>query len=299
MGQVLLTFYLLVGAGYLLKRLGVFKTEESATFVKYIVYFALPVAVLGIIHDFPFSVKDFLVFTTAWVSILATYLFVFLFLKRRLKDAKKLKTLFLTMAFGNTAFVGYPIAYSLFGDKGLAYAMLYDVIGNFLVVVTFAVFVITGRIDWRTLYHFPPLGALIVAFLTKPLPLSFLKTFVGVVKASITPAVVFALGLRLEPKGALGNLREALLAVLWRQLVVPAGVLLWLLLLEELGLKLPFEEKMVILLQSSMPPFVMSVVLSEKYRLETDLAVAAVNIGLALLLFTLPLWYSIGKFFFS
>jgi predicted permease len=54
---------------------------------------------------------------------------------------------------------------------------------------------------------------------------------------------------------------------------------------------------MVILLQSGMPPFVMSVILSEKYGLKTDLAITAVNLGLLLLIFTLPLWFILGDIF--
>ena len=298
MGEILLTFYLLVGGGYLLKRLGFFSESDTSVFVNYIIHFALPVAVFGVIHDFDFSWKDSFIFFTAWITIFLSTFFVFTFLKPRVGDIKTLKTLFLTTSFGNTAFVGYPIAYTLFGDKGLAYAILYDVLGNFIIVVTYAIFVISGGVDWRTIYRFPPLGALIFALLLKGVPLNFLNTFIGVVKSSITPTVVFALGLRFNPKGALLNLGGALLSVVWRQILIPLFVLLFLILLGNI-LNLPFEEKMVILLQSSMPPFIMSVVLSERYHLNTDLAVAAVNVGLLSLTLTLPLWYFLGKIFLT
>ena len=298
MWETLLTFYLLMGSGYLLKHLGVFSEKDTAVFVNYIIHFALPVAVFGVIHEFDFSWSDFIVFSTSWGTIFLSSLFIFFILKPRIEEVKTLKTLFLTTSFGNTAFVGYPIAYSLFGDKGLAYAILYDVLGNFLMVVSYAIFVISGEIDWRTIYKFPPLGALLLAIPFKGIGLNLLKPFIGVVKASITPTIVFALGLRFNPKGAFLNLREALLSVVWRQVIIPFAVLLFLTLLEHF-IKLPFEEKMVILLQSSMPPFVMSVILSERYRLNTDLAVAAVNVGLLVLPLTLPLWYFLGKIFLS
>ena len=263
MWETLFTFYLLVGGGLLLKKLRIFSEEDVKVFVNYIIYFALPITILGIVHEFNFSWKDFFIFGTAWITIAITTLVVFGILSKRIRDRRELKTLFLTMSFGNTAFVGYPIAYSLFGDKGLAYAILYDVLGNFFAVVTFAIFVITGKIDWKTVYKFPPLGALISAFLLKGLPLTFLNHLVGLVKASITPTIVFALGLRLNPQGAFLNIKGALLSVIWRQLIVPFLVLIILLVLERF-VHLPFEEKMVILLQSGMPPFVMSVILSEK-----------------------------------
>jgi len=295
--SVLLTFYLLLGFGYGLKLLKVFKTEDTQVFVNYIIHFALPIAVLGVIHDFTFSVKDFAIFTTAWVSIAFTTLAVFTLFKPFLGDERSLKSFFLSASFGNTAFVGYPIAYSLFGDKGLAYAILYDVLGNFLTVVTFAIFVITGKVDWRLLYKFPPLGALILAFLLKGVPLTVFKTFIGAVKGSITPTIVFALGLRFEPKKALLNWKPATIAVIWRQFVTPLAVLPLLILYKKLW-NLPFEELTVILLQSSMPPFVMAVILSEKYQLNTDLSLAAANLGIIVLLVSLPLWVAVAKIFF-
>jgi len=298
MWETLLTFYLLVGGGYLLKKIGLFREKDISVFVNYIVYFALPVAVFGIIHDFNFSWRDFFVFSTAWFTVLLTFAVVFFALPQRRLDGKRIKTLFLTSAFGNTAFVGYPIAYSLFGDQGLAYAILYDVLGNFILVVTLGIFAITGRVDWRTVYRFPPLGALLLAIASKGISVNFLKTFIGLVKASVTPTVVFALGLRFNPRGALLNAKWALFSVIWRQVLIPLIVLLYLLLLENF-VCLHFEEKMVILLQSSMPPFVMSVILSEKYKLESDIAVAAVNIGLLFLPLTLPLWYYLGRWLFQ
>lgn len=298
MWETLITFYLLVGGGFLLKKLSLFSEKDVKVFVHYIIYFALPITILGVIHNFSFSWRDIFIFGTAWFTIVLTTLFVFFILSRKIKDLRDLKTLFLTMGFGNTAFVGYPIAYSLFGDKGLAYAILYDVLGNFLAVVTFAIFVITGKIDWKTVYKFPPLGALLFALLLKGLSLTFFNTFISIVKASITPTIVFSLGLRLNLEGIFKNFKGALLSVFWRQIIIPLLVLSWLTFLEKF-VNIPFDEKMVILLQSSMPPFVMSVILSEKYGLNTDLAIAAVNIGLLILLITIPIWYKVGFLFLS
>ncbi len=292
--QILLTFYLLFGSGFLLKKLNLFKKEDITVFVNYIIYFALPVAILGVIHDFKFSIKDFAVFTTAWISIAFTALVVLKILKPFVGDEKTLKSLFLSASFGNTAFVGYPIAYTLFGDKGLAYAILYDVIGNFLTVITVGIFIITGKVEWRLLYKFPPLGALLLAFLLKGVPLTLLKTFIGTVKKSIVPSIVFALGLRFEPQKAFKNIKWATFAVIWRQLVIPLAVIPLLLLFKEF-LNLPFEELAVILLQSSMPPFVMAVILSERYKLNIDLSLAAANLGLLLLPIFLPLWLKVAK----
>ncbi len=291
--SVLLTFYLLVGGGYLLKRLGIFRETDISVFVNFIIYFALPITVLGVIHDVNFSIKDAAVFLTAWVCVALTFLVVYLPLKRRL-DEKTSKVLFLSSAFGNTAFVGYPVAYTLLGDKGLAYAILFDTVGNFFLVITFGIFLITGRIEWKTLFKFPPLGALLLAFLTKRVPLGIFGHFVSVVKGAITPTVVFALGLRFNPKAAFKNLKWALFAIFWRQLVVPAVVLVSLLILSQF-LALSKTEKLVILLQSSMPPFVMAAILAEKFRLNTDLAIAAANGGILFLLVTLPLWFYLGN----
>ncbi len=296
MWEVILTFYFLMLGGFILKTLGVFTEKDAKSFVDYIVYFALPVAVFGVIHDFPLEVKDILVFTIAWITIGLTTLLVFKIFSPFIGNEKTVKTFFLTATFGNTAFAGYPISYFLFGDKGLAYAILYDVLGNFLTVVTFAIFIITGRVSWKTVYKFPPLGALILAFLTKGIPLGFLFHFVEVVKNSLTPVIVFSLGLRFNPGGILKNLKLAFWSVFIRMLFIPCLVLGLLVFLKGF-IDISYTQAVVILLQSSMPPFVMSVILSEKFKLNTDLAIAAVNLGLIVLPITVSLWVYLGEKF--
>jgi len=288
MVETLLTFYLLLLWGFSLKKLKVFKSADAAVFVNFVLYFALPLVILTVIHDFDFSPSDAVIFLTAWACILFTYLVLFKPLSRRLEPATA-KSLFLTAAVGNTAFVGYPIAYSLFGEEGLAYAIVFDVVGNFLAVITFGVWAVASKTDLGLIYRFPPLGALILAFLLKPLSLKWLAPLAAAAKGSLTAVVVFALGVRFEPARALSQWRWALAAVLWRQFLVPLLVFLALLLLKPL-FDLPPTEAAVILLQSSMPPFMMSVILSERFRLNADLALAAVNLGLALLPLSLFVW---------
>ena len=295
MVEVLLVFYLLVGSGFFLKTLKVFKTEDTTVFVNYIIYFALPIAVFSVIHDFQFKASNLVIPLSAWFSQFISTFLVFTVFKKLIRDERSLKTFFLATTFGNTAFVGYPVNYALFGEQGLAYAILYDVLGNFLVVITFAVYIITGKSDWRLIYKFPPLGALFLAFLLRPVSFGILKGFFGYVKASITPTILFALGLRLELKGAFKNLKWAAVSVVLRMFLIPSFVLIFLLILKRF-IEIDFTTAAVALLQSAMPPFVMSVVLSEKYQLNSDLAVAAVNLGLIVLLVALPLWFYIAKY---
>ena len=122
-----------------------------------------------------------------------------------------------------------------------------------------------------------------------------MKGFFGYVKASITPTILFALGLRLELKGAFKNLKWAAVSVVLRMFLIPSFVLIFLLILKRF-IEIDFTTAAVALLQSAMPPFVMSVVLSEKYKLNSDLAVAAVNLGLIVLLVVLPLWFYIARY---
>ena len=290
MEKTFLIFYLLIAGGYILKVLGIFKKEDTAVFVNYVLYFALPIAILGTIHDFQFQFKDFLTFGIAWIVVLITYIGIYHFYGKKFKlEEKSRKTLFLSSSFGNTAFVGYPLAYTLFGDKGLAYAILYDVLGNFIMLITLALYTITGKLYIRLIYQFPPLGAFLLALLLKPFSLAFLKPFITAVKASITPTALFSIGLRLEPQKALKNVPNALIAVFWRQIVIPSIVFLILLGLKEIY-PFPKVQLAITLLQSSMPPFVMAIILSEKYKLNTDLAIVAANLGLMALPLTLPLW---------
>jgi len=274
---------------YILKLIGVFKEEDSKVFINYVIYFSLPALVLQKVREVPIGGKALSVVFGAWVVILLSLLLSFLVGKLFGMEGKTLRSFLLVSSFGNTAFVGYPFTFAFFGDEGLRYAVLYDQLGSFLLVVSVGFFIATGRFSLKEILAFPPFGALLLAFLLRSVELpSVFSSFLDVSGKSLIPVVLFAIGLKFSPSHVLGSIKGAALSILLKMLIVPSLVLITFKLFELSDL-----HYRVILLESSMPPMVMAGVLAIKYGLDEKLALSAITLGIAVSFFTVPLLISL------
>ncbi|RLJ70038.1 hypothetical protein BCF55_0300 [Hydrogenivirga caldilitoris] len=269
---------------YVLKLSKVFKEEDSKPFINYVIYFSLPSLVLSKIRDIEFTGEVLGVVVYAWLIIVASVVLSFLVGKFLRMEEKTLKTFVLVSSFGNTAFLGYPFAFALFGDEGLRFAVLYDQLGSFLLVVSLGFLVATGKFSFKEVLLFPPFLALFIALLTRgfELPPAF-NLFLEVSGKSLIPVVLFAIGLRFSPSHLFDSLRYATLSILVKMVVVPLVVLA---LFKTLGLTALSHR--VVLLESAMPPMVMAGVLAIKYGLNEKLAVSVISLGILLSFITVP-----------
>ncbi|MQY54810.1 MAG: hypothetical protein GH149_05970, partial [Methanosarcinales archaeon] len=85
------------------------------------------------------TVTDFMTIAGAALAIiLIMALFVFLLLKLTNSDKKGL---YLPMVFGNTSYLGYPVALFAFGMDGLSRAVVYDMM-NALVIFSLGIYIV-------------------------------------------------------------------------------------------------------------------------------------------------------------
>ncbi|EDP75455.1 AEC family transporter [Hydrogenivirga sp. 128-5-R1-1] len=271
---------------YALKLLRVFREEDAGAFINYVIYFSLPALVFGKVREVELTADAVGVVLSAWLVILFSLLISFIVGRLLQMEDRTLKAFVLVSSFGNTAFMGYPFTFALFGDEGLRYAVLYDQLGSFLLVVSVGFLIATGRFSLREVILFPPFVALLLALLSRPLEIpAFLSVFIDTTGKSLIPVVLFSLGLKFSPKHLLDSIKNALLTVSLKMLLVPLLVLV--------GLKtfgLDTLNYRVVLLESAMPPMVMAGVLAIKYGLDERLAVSAITLGILLSFFTVPLF---------
>ena len=85
----------------------------------------------------------------------------------------------LAAVFGNTAYVGYPVASALLGDAGLVRAIFSDIFGNTLAVITIGTLVAShygaGNVKvnaLKELVTFPPFIALAAALVLRSAPVA-------------------------------------------------------------------------------------------------------------------------------
>jgi predicted permease len=212
--------------------------------------------------------------------------------------------LMLTVALGNTSFLGYPLTRALVGEHALPYAVVYDQFGTFLILSTFGLWALAhyggsppdeGRApSWREMAlrvaKFPPLWALLAGFTVMPAqPPAWIEGGLQRLSDALLPLAMLTIGLSVRfalPRDELGPLATGLLLKL---AVMPA---LALLLVPLLGLH--GQMARVTVLEAAMPSMVTAGALAIAHGLAPRLAAAMVGYGLLLSLVTLPLWAAWG-----
>jgi predicted permease len=271
--------------GKLLRHFGVFREEQEKVLINYVMHFSLPILAFKAGHQIKLGVEVIKVSGLAWVSIVLCMLVAYIIARLYKLSNKDLRTFLLVSSFGNTAFLGYPYAFSYFGQEGLQIAIIYDNLGSFLMVSFLGVMVASGKPDLKEVLLFPPFLGLVFGFVLRGIPLhpSLDKTL-SFVAHSTLPVVLFALGLSINLSGIRDNLKFSLLAIL-----IKVSVSVFAVSLVGRFMELSPVAFKVSLLESAMPPMMFSAVLALRYNLNPNLAFASVGLGMALSFFYVPL----------
>jgi predicted permease len=270
--------------GKLLKQFGVFQKEQEKVLINYVLYFALPILAFKAGHQIKLGLEVIKISSLAWASIVLCMSVAYIIAQLFRLSNKDLRTFLLVSSFGNTAFLGYPYAYSYFGQEGLQIAIIYDNLGSFLMVSFLGVIVASGKPDLKEVLLFPPFLGLVLGFVFKGIPLHpSLERALNFVDHSTLPVILFALGLSINLSGIRDHLKLSLLAILIK---VSISVLAVYLVGRFMELS-PVAFK-VSLLESAMPPMVFSAVLALRYNLNPNLAFASVGLGMVLSFLYVP-----------
>jgi predicted permease len=186
----------------------------------------------------------------------------------------------LAAALGNTGYIGYPVSEALLGAGGLVRAIFSDVFGTVAALLFVGLLIAQrmgssdeGRINpIREALAFPAVGAVFAALLLRPVEIpSVVGGGLEALANLVVPLIMISVGLSLR----LGSLREH-----WGTLVALAGVRLVAAPLLALGvgtlvLSDPGMLRLAVL-QASMPSMMLTLVIGERFRLDTDFIAAAI-----------------------
>jgi len=191
--------------------------NDPSTLVKWlnnhIIYLAMPSIILVKIPTLSFN-PDMLVpavFPWVWAIIGGGLILI---VCRFFKFSKPLEGATLLLGLlGNTSFLGFPMVQALFNDEVLSYAIVYDQIGNFLMLSTLGLLIIAiyapnksdqkinvARIIKQVL-SFPPFVALLIASL---LPISSaistIEPALILLGKTLMPMALLVIGLQFQPQ---------------------------------------------------------------------------------------------------
>jgi predicted permease len=270
----------------ILRRLGIVTGRTVTLVTDYVIYLSLPCLSVATLATTVFSHSHWRVTLVAWGVILLGALFGWLRARQHQLPHGQRSAMILVCAFPNTGFLGYPIAFSLFGAAGLSYAVIFDQIGMFPLFLTLGFALAGGRESMTAAVRFPPFIALLmgiglnVGHVQIPHHLLTLLKWIG---WTTLPLTVFLIGakIRLRP---MASPRLVLEALAIRMLLIP-GILTIILLVAGAN-ALPYR---VAIMEAAMPPALSTSILAMKYGLDDDLTVTAIGLGTVLALSLMPL----------
>jgi len=270
----------------IMRKAGFVRERHIGLLAAYVITVSLPCLTLMTIGRLDLKHAHFDIVVIAWLTMAVGIIASYAVGSLAGLEEKRLRAFMLAATFPNTAFLGYPFAYSLFGGAGLSYAVIYDQIGMFPFFITIGFFIAGGRESLRHSLRFPPLIALMAALLLNWWGIPFsgpVAKIIGVIGWTTLPLTIFIIGLKVRLTAS-SDIRPVLLCLFLRMMALPALLLLILHLLGKSGL--PYK---VTLMETAMPPALTTSILALQYRLDEDLAVSCISFGtvISMILFSI------------
>ncbi|MDD2320684.1 MAG: AEC family transporter [Geobacteraceae bacterium] len=270
----------------LLRRVGVVREKHLSLLVRYVISLSLPCLTLMTIGTLDLGKAHFDIAVIAWLVMFAGAAISWWTGKLIGLEGSKLRVFILVSTFPNTALLGYPLSYALFGETGLSYAVIYDQMGMFPVFLTLGFFVAGGKESFFHCLKFPPFLALLAALALNVSGIRFsgpFATTISWIGWTTLPLTIFLIGARVR----LTSLRDSkplAVCLSLRMLLIPLLLLIAFQLLGKHGI--PYR---VTLLETAMPPALTTSIIAMQYRLDEEFAIACISAGslLCILLFTL------------
>ncbi len=290
----------------------------------YVIFICLPAIILLKIPQLNIDQSVIFPVLMAWMLIPVAAVFILLLARVYAWPKEIVGCLLLIVCFGNTSFVGFPIIQAFYGEKALAYAVIYDQVGSFLSLAIVGNFFIakysvketkssvketnhsvkpsnpsqqqitsnhSNRVFLIKVISFPPFVALMLAFAIGdfdfPQAISYLFWLISL---TLVPATMFLVGSHFELRISDPLIRPLGWAIATKMLVLPSCGLIILLLFEQHGL-----HAQVTLMESAMPPMVTASILAIHAKLAPKLAAAAVGYGLVAAILVIPAVYLLSN----
>lgn len=285
----------MLGLGLVFQHLRLFPDSAPEVLNKVVLYVCLPAAVLVYAPRLQLGRDLLVVAAVPWLLLGATVAAVSALTRGLALRRDQHAVLLLTVALGNTSFLGYPLVRALLGEAALPVAVAYDQFGAFLILSTFGLYVLaryggdrepTARDIARRIASFPPFLALVAGLTVMPAePPAWIAGGLQRLADALLPLVVLAIGLGLSLRLPRDELRPLAAGLLLKLALMP---LLALGLARAFGLDGVVHDAVV--LESAMPPMITAAALAISHRLAPGLASAMVGYGILLSLATLPAW---------
>ncbi|MCE5191178.1 MAG: AEC family transporter [Actinomycetia bacterium] len=281
-----------VGLGIVLRVTGLLSAEDSKPLNTLLIYAALPALVFSTVQPARATAQLAIVPVLAWVIALAGVAIAWVLTRAFRLEGPTAGAFILVAAFGNTAYIGYPVASALLGDAGLVRAIFYDIFGNTAAIITIGALIAGhyGERDvkvnpLRELVTFPPFIALVLALALRSVAVPALVSgWLGALGKLVVPMIMVSVGLSLKPRAVRAHLGKLGVIASVKLLVMPLVAL-------GIGTLLVHDPASlrILVLEAGVPSMMLTVTIGMKYQLDVDLIASAILVTVLGAVLTIPL----------
>jgi len=205
--------------------------------------------------------------------------------------------LLIVLPLGNTSYLGFPLVQSFFGTAGMPYAMVYDQLGSFLALASYAVVIAafyspqvatpSARAIFTRIVSFPPFLALLAGLALRGTTLPpLVEQLVATVAATLVPLVMIAVGFQISIRLARSERLTLAIALGIKLVLMPLCTFILWKALGQRGLA-----TQIAVFQAAMPPMISAGTIAIMAGLAPRLVAGLIGIGILLSLVTLPTLY--------
>jgi predicted permease len=287
-----IAIYLLLG--YLFK---LTFQDNSKQLIDFVIYFSLPAIVFSKIHPLTLDERIIGLILMFICFILFNLLLAYLIGKAMRLNKLYLATFIIMATFGNTSFIGFSYIDAFYGQDFIVYALIYDIFGSFLLLVSIGMFIITwgsGKKNSlksisKSIFLFPPAIMFFITIFMKNFEIpNFIMTTSQTLGSTLVPLAMIAIGMKLELKHIFSRLHIVSVAVVLKMIIVPIIVLI--------GFKYFYGVDQtwvkVTIIEVAMPPMTMATVLAIKGGLDEKIAINSLVLGVLISLVTITMFVS-------
>lgn len=284
-------------AGLLLRRAGRVGDNAHQALNAVIIHLALPAVTLRTLHGFQFDAEHLGPVAMPWLLFTIGAL-LFWSLGRALGLARaQVGALTLVGGLGNTSFVGVPMIETLHGTDGVGLGLLIDQLGSYLALSTLGVaaaawYSVDGRLSGREMLRrivtFPPVIALAIAILSRPMAYPpALDQMLARIGDVLAPLALLSVGMQLRLDAIREHARALALGLSYKLVLAPALVV-GLLCAADADLSMVTR---VSVIEAAMPPMIGAGIVAAQADLAPRLVSMMVGVGIPLGLVTACGWH--------
>lgn len=261
---------IIMGIGYYLRIKKILNDEGEMTLTFILVNITTPAMVINAMNiDFSFKqLKTGVVLLAVAIAFDILLIFLSNLASFKTKDTEKVKMVKYSIALMNGGFMGFPLAYQIYGSQGMFYATMFH-IPNIIFMWTYGVSLLLGKSKIKNRYKFMLLNpgmigvyiGLILYFSQIKLPL-FAYDLLDLLTNATTFLSMIIIGSKIATIGVKASFidKEAYIATFFRLIISP---LLMILILKFFEFDIMIEQVYVI--YASLPVAVLMPILAQKY----------------------------------